>query len=446
MSWAVVACPTCSTRGECRRNAPAATLTFSRGSSDRGRGTSSACVVRVKAAREALGPGGADALQQFVDLLHSIGRGTRETYPACGGEHAIQVRHSAHHHHSTADDTATSDPGAAVCADDCVAAAAEPATAATAPCSPLPTRTLRQPPPPRPSPYHARPSPPPNPSSSTTPITQVPPELMLPPKSDGAPADLDDVIRFVYGSLASLNFSRMDDVIAYFKDRAILSVLNEDCLDANHRVLDLFPGAASVLKSADSVDDATDQDRCKFPVEFLNTLTLSSLPDHELRLKVNSVVILLRNIAPLHGLCNGTRLLLNHIGHRVLRCTILTGDFAGKPVMLPRITLSPSGTTFPFRLKRVQFPVKLAMAMSINKSQGQTLGVVGLWLPTPCFSHGHLYVALSRTGFPPSATAGVRCAVANVIGVQGIFDGHPHVFTHNIVYRDVVRGVVPTSL
>ena len=49
--------------------------------------------MRVKAAREALGPGGADALQQFVDLLHSIGRGTRETHPACGGEHAIQVRH-----------------------------------------------------------------------------------------------------------------------------------------------------------------------------------------------------------------------------------------------------------------------------------------------------------------------------------------------------------------
>lgn len=57
---------------------------------------------------------------------------------------------------------------------------------------------------------------------------------------------------------------------------------------------------------------------------------------------------------------------------------------------------SPSDANLPFTLQRIQFSIRLAYAMTINKSQGQTFDRVGIYLLQPVFSHGQLYVAFSR--------------------------------------------------
>ncbi|KAF0754493.1 Uncharacterized protein FWK35_00016481 [Aphis craccivora] len=59
-------------------------------------------------------------------------------------------------------------------------------------------------------------------------------------------------------------------------------------------------------------------------------------------------------------------------------------------------------TDVPIHLKRIQFPIRLAFAMTINKSQFQKMSVCDLNLCTPCFSHGQLYVACSQVGKPSS--------------------------------------------
>ncbi|KAH9960631.1 hypothetical protein BC827DRAFT_1206971 [Russula dissimulans] len=76
------------------------------------------------------------------------------------------------------------------------------------------------------------------------------------------------------------------------------------------------------------------------------------------------------------------------------------GDHDGEIALIPRITLSPSIQNLDHAIgfKRREFPVQLAFAMTINKSQsqGQSVKFVGIDLRTPVFSHGQLYVAFSR--------------------------------------------------
>lgn len=110
-----------------------------------------------------------------------------------------------------------------------------------------------------------------------------------------------------------------------------------------------------------------------------------------------SPIIVLRNINP-PRLCNGTRLAVKKLMSNVIDATILNGKFQGEDVLIPRIPMIL--TDMPFNFKRLQFPIRLAFAMSINKAQGESLQVCELNLENPCFAHGQLYVACSRVGKP----------------------------------------------
>jgi len=108
-------------------------------------------------------------------------------------------------------------------------------------------------------------------------------------------------------------------------------------------------------------------------------------------------VILLRNLDPNNWLCNETRLIFRALQNNAIDAEIVGVQDARKRVFIPRPPLSPSDDiSLLFKFKRKQFRVRLSFAMTINKSQGQTIPNVGTYLPKSVFSHGQLYVGLSR--------------------------------------------------
>ncbi|GKB45888.1 ARID DNA-binding domain-containing protein [Tanacetum coccineum] len=171
----------------------------------------------------------------------------------------------------------------------------------------------------------------------------------------------------------------------------------------------------------------------RFSEEDSHNTSISGLPQHKLLLKKGCPIMLLQNIDPANGLCNGTRMVCRSFDDNVIDAEITVGQHAGKRVFLPRIPLTPSkDEQFPFRFKRKQFPVRLSFAMTINKSQDQTIPNVGIYLPESVFSHGQLYAALSR-GVSQSTTK-------ILVKLERKFNSHG-VYTSNVVYREVLNDV-----
>jgi ATP-dependent DNA helicase PIF1 len=180
----------------------------------------------------------------------------------------------------------------------------------------------------------------------------------------------------------------------YFMQRSIMAPKNTDVDKVSNAILELLFEELHMYLSVDSLAltegvnaDGVSMDSL-YLVEFLNTLQFSSIANHKLELKMGVAILLLRNLNQSIGLCNGMRLIVKRLGQRVIKAEIITGNNVGKRVFIPRIIMSPSGTNWPFVLHRRQFPIRMAFVMIINKSQGQTLNNVGVYLLSLIFSHG----------------------------------------------------------
>ncbi|CAN1823380.1 ATP-dependent DNA helicase pif1 [Linum perenne] len=183
---------------------------------------------------------------------------------------------------------------------------------------------------------------------------------------------LDELISRMYPS-----FQKSYQSLQYIKSRAIVSPTNAVVSKINNILLAQIP--------------------CPSKIYF-----------NKLELKPFTVVMLLRNINPTSEMCNGTRILLTDLGEYVISGLIVSGTLEGR-----------------------QFPIRICYAMTINKSQGQTLDHVGIYLPKPVFSHGQLYVVVSRVRL----ANGLHILIPNI-------SPNPDNETRNIVYQDILHEIM----
>ncbi len=129
-------------------------------------------------------------------------------------------------------------------------------------------------------------------------------DLITLPDNIHIPLSMENLFNRVYD-----NFIEQYNNPAYINQRAVLAALNKEADVFNNFILDKIPGMATKYLSIDYIDESDYQTNFYTP-EYLNTLNFSGLPPHELSLKLNQPVILMRNISKNKGLCNGTRLLV----------------------------------------------------------------------------------------------------------------------------------------
>ena len=200
---------------------------------------------------------------------------------------------------------------------------------------------------------------------------------------------LDDLINNVYPDIENLPTKRSQ----WLRERAITSSKNSVVDEINRELLNRYQSESRPFNSIDNVVNSGDITR--YSHIYLNSLNPSELLPHKLIIKIGAPIMLLRNLKP-PKLCNGTSLQVMGFRNNVIVTKILTGPGTGEEIGIPLDITYSSDMPCPFG--RIQYPVKVCFAITIDKAQGQSFNCVGVDLRDNCFSHGQLYVALSRVG------------------------------------------------
>ncbi len=207
------------------------------------------------------------------------------------------------------------------------------------------------------------------------------------PESSRAVSIADMIFRVYGNNMLSVSGSR----------HLIMAFTLKMCNDINAICMDAIPGEAYCATAYDDTKDNRQPEL--YTCDYLASLQLHGVPPHSLTLKIGARYMIIKNYNPSVGACNGTLCELLQFTRNIAHVKIQTGIHAGRVVLLPRCSchVSRENSGLPFDFTRVQFPLIPAYAVSVHKSQGQSLHRIGIVVDQDSFAHGQVYTALSRT-------------------------------------------------
>ena len=222
----------------------------------------------------------------------------------------------------------------------------------------------------------------------------------------------------------------------WLMSRRIVTPKNRTVDELNERIMDRFGGKQWTARSDDSMEHGEETAASAVSPEILHKQQPPGFPPHELRLQKGLPYMLTRNLDASLDLCNGTVVVVEDNDGMAVTVSVPGSRriTAGRTIRIPRILFIPGEDDCPFFFRRRQFPLQPAMACTINKVQGQSLERTGVYLPSGCFTHGQLYVALSRA----TDMNGIRVLVTDS-------KERTKTATENTVFRSVIKAALGES-
>ena len=217
-------------------------------------------------------------------------------------------------------------------------------------------------------------------------------------------------------------------------DSAIICGLNDDVDSWNTKIQALSKNPPQSLFSTDKlseVDDPKGVLKSILSLDVLNRFQDPKCPPHELRLAVGDICYLYRTLSKKDGLVTNARVRILQIKTYSIR--VQTIGAHPRSFFIPRIRFSvklPWGKSY--KLTRTQFPLRLAYAITINKSQGQEYKRVLFDIRNQPFQHGHAYVGLSRVQ--------QHDGIAVYVCEQDIINDAPII--NNVVYEELLSSII----
>ncbi len=229
---------------------------------------------------------------------------------------------------------------------------------------------------------------------------------------------------FINHVYSSHDLAQAHTSLNFFKNRAILFFHNDFVNLLNQQIMNDFFKSAWLFTLIDTIENNDVKKTENISTKYLQTLEFSEFLLSQMYFKIETLIMLLRNLHSHEKMCNNTWLIITHLHQDCIEDCILKNKFDENIWLISRIKLISKKDDYSWVLLHKQFFIHFCFAMIINKLQEQSLLIVNINLSLFCFSHDQLYVALSK--------------VINVQRLSILFHSFKNQCTDNIVYSKIL--------